>query len=63
MDEKADALVRKTVSLPASVWRQIEDFQFANRIKRDSQAIRHLIGLGLEAAAKAPKPKGKGGRA
>lgn len=44
-------MVRKTVSLPGSVWRQIEDFQFGNRLKRETEAIRRLIDLGLEAAS------------
>jgi hypothetical protein len=35
--------------------RRIEDFQFENRIKRETEAIRRLIELGLEAA------KGAGG--
>lgn len=28
----------------------LKDFQFAHRVKRDSQAIRQLVELGLEAA-------------
>jgi hypothetical protein len=52
-----DAPIRKTVTLPAGVWQQIEDFQFANRIKRETEAIRRLIELGLEAA----KAAGSGG--
>lgn len=50
MDAKSDPLVRKTVSLPTSMWKEIEDFQFANRVKRDSEAIRRLIEAGLKAA-------------
>ncbi len=50
MVENDDNVVRKTVSLPAGVWRQIEDFQFANRIKRETEAIRRLIETGLSAA-------------
>ena len=58
MSESNDPIVRKTVSLPASVWRQIEDFQFGNRLKRETEAIRRLIDLGLDAAsAKASDPK------
>lgn len=49
MSEPADPPVRKTVSLPASLWQQIEDFQFENRIKRDAEAVRALIQHGLEA--------------
>jgi hypothetical protein len=54
-----DPVIRKTVSLPTSVWRRIEDFQFENRVKRDAEAIRRLIELGLEAAKKKQLPKGK----
>ncbi|MTK13711.1 MAG: hypothetical protein F8N39_17085 [Clostridiaceae bacterium] len=51
MNEETDPITRKTVSLPASTWQRIEDFQFAHRIKRDAAAIRRLIELGLEKAA------------
>ncbi len=50
MEKQGDPIVRKTVSLPESVWLQIEDFQFANRIKRDTEAVRKLIELGLKAS-------------
>ena len=45
-----DQNVRKTVSLPSGAWSCIEDFQFENRLKRESEAIRGLIELGLGAA-------------
>jgi hypothetical protein len=47
-----DVIIRKTVSLPASLWRQIEDFQFDARVKRDTQAVRQLIEMGLQAYAR-----------
>ena len=50
MNEQPDPVIRKTVSLRARVWQEIEDYQFANRVKRDSEAIRRLIELGLKAA-------------
>jgi hypothetical protein len=50
MSERPDPPIRKTVSLPASVWQQIEDYQFSNRVKRETEAIRRLIELGLRAA-------------
>ena len=56
--EDTDPVIRKTVSLPSSLWRQIEDFQFENRVKRDAEAIRRLIELGLENAKKR-KAKGR----
>jgi hypothetical protein len=55
MSKPADPSVRKTLALPADLWRRIEDYQFQNRIKRDAVALRHLLELGLE-AAKAEKP-------
>jgi hypothetical protein len=51
MVDQPDPVIRKTVSLPTSVWKEIEDFQFANRVKRDSEAIRRLIEAGLKAVA------------
>ncbi|WP_185303299.1 hypothetical protein [Acetobacter pasteurianus] len=36
--------------MPTSIWKRIEDFQFDHRVKRDSQAIRQLVELGLDAA-------------
>jgi hypothetical protein len=52
MAENDDPPVRKTVSLPSGFWRRIEDFRFENRIKRETEAIRRLIELGLEAEAR-----------
>lgn len=51
MSEPADPLIRKTVSLPASLWQRIEDFQFENRIKRDTEAVRTLVQRGLDGQA------------
>jgi hypothetical protein len=51
MPENDEPTIRETVSLPESVWRQIEDYQFGNRIKRETEAIRRLIEAGLAAAA------------
>ena len=62
MTERTDPPVRKTVSLPASVWQQIEDYQFANRVKRDAEAIRRLIELGLRAAQGETRPAKAQGR-
>jgi len=50
MVERPDPPIRKTVSLPTSLWQQIEDFQFQHRVKRDAEAVRQLIELGLRAA-------------
>ena len=41
---------RKLVSLPNTMTQAIDDFRFQERIKTESEAIRRLIELGLEAA-------------
>ncbi len=40
---------RKIVSLPSDLAKAVEDFRFANRIVTESEAMRRLIELGLEA--------------
>jgi hypothetical protein len=52
MEDESEPDIRKTVALPSSWWREIEDFQFANRIKKDSVAVRLLIRHALDAVAK-----------
>ncbi len=41
---------RKIVSLPSALEEAVEDYRFANRFKTESDALRHLIELGLAAA-------------
>ena len=41
---------RKIVSLPPDLEKAVEDYRFENRIASESEAIRRLIELGLEAA-------------
>lgn len=47
-DEPLD--IRKVVSVSASDAKAIEDFRFANRIKSEAEAIRHLLRVGLHFA-------------
>src|SRR3712207_507160 len=54
MTDRPDPPIRKTVSLPASLWQRIEDFQFEHRVKRDTEAVRKLIEIGLRAAQGEP---------
>lgn len=49
MSDEKDEIIRKTVSLPASLWRRIDDYQFAVRLKRETMAVRQLLEIGLEA--------------
>lgn len=57
MDTDSDPIIRKSVSARASLWKRIDNFQIDNRVKRDSEAIRQLLELGLEAAAQRQKEK------
>jgi Arc/MetJ-type ribon-helix-helix transcriptional regulator len=41
---------RKIVSLPPDLEKAVDDFRFENRFPTESEAIRHLIELGLKAA-------------
>jgi Arc/MetJ-type ribon-helix-helix transcriptional regulator len=40
---------RKIVSLPPDLEKAVDDFRFENRFATESEAIRRLIELGLEA--------------
>jgi hypothetical protein len=64
MAEPDDPIIRKTVSLSASLWQRIEDYQFRNRVKRDAEAVRRLLELGLQAAEAedAPGPAKSAGK-
>lgn len=50
MPVNPETTVRKLVSLPKELAKNVDDFRFAGRIKTESEAIRRLIELGLEAA-------------
>ena len=54
MVQTSAGLSRKSVSLPGDLWKQIEDFRFEGRIQTESEAIRRLIELGLQAAKQQP---------
>jgi hypothetical protein len=49
MADDDDTTIRKTISLPLKLWKRVEDFQFEARVKRDTEAVRRLIELGLRA--------------
>jgi hypothetical protein len=56
MPENPETTVRKLVSLPRDLVREVEDFRFEHRIKTESETIRVLIRRGLDADSK-PKRK------
>ena len=43
-----ETTVRKLVSLPHSMVREIEDYRFRERVKTEAEAIRRLLELGLK---------------
>lgn len=47
---------RKIISVPAEMAAAIDEYRFGNRIPTESEAIRRLIQLGLEAAADRGSP-------
>ncbi|MDN7354301.1 ribbon-helix-helix domain-containing protein [Acetobacter senegalensis] len=48
-----ETTTRKLVSMPKELVQEIENYRFENRIKTESEAIRQLIKLGLDAFKKA----------
>jgi metal-responsive CopG/Arc/MetJ family transcriptional regulator len=50
MGDNSDPIIRKTVSLPASLWARIDEYQLRHRIKRDTAAVRRLIQDALDQA-------------
>ena len=52
MPDDTDATIRKTITIPTDLWRRVEDWQHANRVKRDTEAFRQLVELGLKAPKK-----------
>jgi hypothetical protein len=40
-----DTTIRKTISLPAALWKRIEEA----RVKKDTEAVRRLLEIGLDA--------------
>lgn len=47
-----EPLARKSISLPESLWKEVEDFRFAERIGSEAEALRRLIQSGLRAETK-----------
>jgi metal-responsive CopG/Arc/MetJ family transcriptional regulator len=43
-----ESSTRKSVTLPDSLWQELADFRFANRISSEAEAIRRIIRDGLD---------------
>ena len=50
-----DDKVRKLVTIPEELWKEIEDFRFANRLKTESEAMRRLLQSGIDKERKGKK--------
>lgn len=55
MAKQAVLTAKKLVALDPEMVKAIEDFRFEERIRSESEAIRRLIELGLEAAKQGEK--------
>jgi hypothetical protein len=58
--EPDDPPTRKTVTLPASMWREITEHRFANRIGTEAEAVRQLLHAALRSPIAVRKPPRKG---
>jgi metal-responsive CopG/Arc/MetJ family transcriptional regulator len=45
-----DSGTRKLITLPHDLLREVDDYRFANRINTESETLRQLVRLGLDAA-------------
>lgn len=48
-----DSAIRKTVTLPESLWRRVSDHRFGSKFNTETAAVQHLIETGLAAVANA----------
>ncbi len=51
MTAAQDQIVRKTVSLPESLWRELGNHRFYHRFPTETAAVADVVGRGLNAAA------------
>lgn len=56
----AEVMVRKTVSLPATVWARVEEIRWSEKAKSESDVVRRLVEVGLaQEAPSHPKPRAR----
>jgi hypothetical protein len=61
MRKPADPITRKNVNLPNSVWAEVAEFRFAERINTEAEAVRRLVMMGLRVWKPThPKSRSKG---
>ena len=59
MPDPVDNPIRKTVTLPGSVWDRVAAMRFDHRISTEAEAVRRIVVAGLEAHNKAPNGHGE----
>jgi hypothetical protein len=55
MPKQPTLTTKKLIALDPIMMREIESYRFSERIKSESEAIRRLIEIGLDASSSAPK--------
>jgi hypothetical protein len=59
MNSNLPSVVKKLLSLPTPLARDIADFRFAHRISTEAAAMRRLLAAGLKASEEAPAQRTK----
>ncbi len=59
MERSPEPVTRKSVTLPDSLWAEVAEFRFSERIGSEAEAVRRLIQAGLRAEATAPGRQGR----
>lgn len=57
-DDTREAVERKTVGLPRSMWAEVSDLRHDMRIKTEAAAVRLIMEAGLAATKKSARKKG-----
>ena len=52
MQREPEPVARKTVALPRSVWDEVSEYRFTERIGTEAEALRRLLLVGLRQVAK-----------
>ena len=47
-----EPLIRKSVTLPESLWARVADYRLSQHIGSEMETIRRLVGAGLDAEAR-----------
>lgn len=56
MEREPEAVARKTMALPQSLWAEVSEYRHVERIGTEAEALRRLVQAGLRAEAKKRTP-------